>query len=446
MRVFPETGTFCVVLCHVSSCTFRTDKRSLCFISFFLLPLIFSLNIPLLCRILCKMQHCYNKKYFFLLFFISGLLFSPKNSLAESPIYGIDVLKGLEYEPLEWRRTAVFCNQSSLDKEGRHLLDVLNPSDQIVIPLIYIFNAPQWKGLSIPEETIWMDSTVIHYQQYPYLRFHIRDILSVDAILFDMQLSGIVDDPALTILQIAASLAQKHDLELIVCDRPPLTRVDTCQGPWHKGFELPYQYGLTSGELAHYFGTYFFPGLHLSIIPMDIRNRQDIPYLTSPYPVKVDTLLLHREQGKYIIGLSLLQATNLHIETTPENLWFGSPSADPFFLKAKLADIHPAFGNISIRTIKNDTTAFQILSLDKVKLPEFYKITACLRLMFILYPDQVLLDTQALARKTGSHEYGNLLISHAPLDHFQVYWEPEYRTFYERMKRTSLYKSETQKE
>ncbi|KUK93829.1 MAG: hypothetical protein XE04_0049 [Marinimicrobia bacterium 46_43] len=326
------------------------------------------------------------------------------------------------------------------------MLDVLNPSDQIAIPLIYIFNAPQWKGLSIPEETIWMDSTIIRYQQYPYFHFHIRDILSCDAILFDMQLSGIVDDPALSILQIAASLAQKHDLELIVCDRPPLARVDTCQGPWHEGFELPYQYGLTSGELAHYFGTYFFPGLRLSIIPMDIRNRQDIPHLTSPYPVKVDTLLLNSEQGKYVIGLSLLQATNLYIETTRENLWFGSPSADPFFLKAKLSDIHPAFGNISIRTVRNDTNAFQILSLDKVKLPEFYKITACLRLMLILYPDQVFLDTQALARKTGSHEYGELLLSHTPLDHFQVYWEPEYRTFYERMKRISLYRSEAKKE
>jgi len=374
-------------------------------------------------------------------------LFSPKNTSAESPVsYGIDVLKDLEYEPLEWRRTAVFCNHSSLNRQGRHLLDVLNPSDQIAIPLIYIFNAPQWKGLSIPEETIWMDSTIIRYQQYPYFHFHIRDILSCDAILFDMQLSGIVDDPALSILQIAASLAQKHDLELIVCDRPPLARVDTCQGPWHEGFELPYQYGLTSGELAHYFGTYFFPGLRLSIIPMDIRNRQDIPHLTSPYPVKVDTLLLNSEQGKYVIGLSLLQATNLYIETTRENLWFGSPSADPFFLKAKLSDIHPAFGHISIRTVRNDTNAFQILSLDKVKLPEFYKITACLRLMLILYPDQVFLDTQALARKTGSHEYGELLLSHTPLDHFQVYWEPEYRTFYERMKRISLYRSEAKKE
>ncbi|MGC9513190.1 MAG: exo-beta-N-acetylmuramidase NamZ domain-containing protein [Fidelibacterota bacterium] len=374
-------------------------------------------------------------------------MFSPKNTPAESHVsYGMDVLKKLEYEPLEWRRTAVFCNHSSLDRQGRHLLDVLNPTDTMVIPLIYIFNAPHWKGLSIPEETIWMDSAVIRYQQYPHLRFNIRDILSCDAILFDMQLSGVVDDPALSILQIAASLAQKHDLELIVCDRPPLTRVDTCQGPWHEGFELPYQYGLTSGELAHYFGTYFFPGLRLSVIPLDIRNRKDIPHFKSPYPVKVDTLLLHSEQGKYVIGLSLLQATNLYIETTPENLWFGSPSADPFFLKAKLADIHPAFGNISIRTVKNDTSAFQILSLDKVKLPEFYKITACLRLMLILYPDQILLDSQALARKTGNHEYGDLLLSHTPLDHFQVYWDPEYRTFYERMKRISLYRSDAMKE
>lgn len=425
----------------------RTDGCCVSFLSLFPFPLIFSLNIPLLYRILPEMQHPYYKALFFLLLFVSGVLFSPKNTPAESPVsYGIDVLKKLEYEPLEWRRTAVFCNHSSLDRQGRHLLDVLNPSDTMAIPLIYIFNAPHWKGLSIPEETIWMDSTVIRYQQYPHLRFNIRDILSCDAILFDMQLSGVVDDPALSILQIAASLAQKHDLELIVCDRPPLTRLDTCQGPWHEGFELPYQYGLTSGELAHYFGTYFFPGLRLSVIPLDIRNRQDIPRFISPYPVKVDTLLLNSEQGKYATGLSLLQATNLYIETTPENVWFGSPSADPFFLKAKLADIHPAFGNISIRTVKNDTSAFQILSLDKVKLPEFYKITACLRLMLILYPDQILLDTQALARKTGSHEYGELLLRHTPLDHFQVYWDPEYRTFYERMKRISLYRSDAMKE
>lgn len=405
------------------------------------------MNIPFLCCILPKMQHNHHKVFFSLLLVVSISLFFPKDIPAESPVsYGIDVLKKLEYEPLEWRRTAVFCNHGSLDRQGRHLLDILKPSDQIAIPLIYIFNAPQWKGLAIPEETIWMDSSIIRYQQYPYLRFNIRDILSCDAILFDMQLSGIVDDPALSILQVAASLAQQHDLELIVCDRPPLTRADTCQGPWHDGFELPYQYGLTSGEVAHYFGTYFFPGLRLSIIPLDIRNRVEIPYIETAYPVKVDSLLLHGEQGKYITGLSLLQATNLYIEADKDNLWFGSPSADPFFLKAKLADIHPAFGAISIRTVRNDTSAFQILSLNNVKLPEFYRITACLRLMIILYPDQVLLDTKALARKTGSHEYGDLLLNHAPLDHFNVYWEPEYRTFYERLNLINLYGSDEKRE
>ncbi len=152
-----------------------------------------------------------------------------------------------------------------------------------------------------------------------------------------------------------------------------------------------------------------------------------------------DTLLRYPEQGKYVTSLSLLQATNLYIEASRENLWFGSPSADPFFLKAKLADIHPAFGAIMIRTVQADTSVFQILSLDKVQLPEFYKTTACLRLLLILYPKQIILDTESLARKTGSHDYGDMLLQHKPLVHFDAYWEPEYRTFYERRDSLLLY-------
>ncbi len=223
---------------------------------------IFSLNIPFLWCILPKMYKHQRNIFIITLILISSLFYPGKESFAsvKDRLYGIDVLKLLDFEPLEWKRTAVFCNHSSLNNRNKHLLDILLSSDKLQIPLIYIFNAPDWKGLTLPEETIWMDSSQIRYQNYPCLTFKTLDLLSCDAILFDMQLKGTVDDPALSILQVAASLAQRHDLELIVSDRPPLSRADTCQGPWHKGFELPYQHGLTNGELALYFGTYFFPG------------------------------------------------------------------------------------------------------------------------------------------------------------------------------------------
>lgn len=354
-------------------------------------------------------------------------------------LYGIDVLKKLDFEPLEWKRTAVFCNQSSVNHQNLHTLDILNATKKNRIPLIYLFKAPEWTDLEGTDEFIFHDTVRVRRLNYPLLRFKTLDLLSCDAILFDMQLSGTTDDPAVPVLQIAAFLAKNYDLELIVCDRPPLSRADTCQGPWHPGFELPYQYGLTSGELAAYFGRYFFPGLRLTIIPMKHWQRHQTAADNSHYPVVVDTLIDHPARGKHLLSLNLLRATNLHIKTDDKALWLGSPSADPFFLKAKLSDIHPAFGAIHIRTIQSDTLTFQMLTLDPVPLPEFYKITACLRLMLILYPQQITLQTGELSRRTGSPDYGEMLLEHRPLDHFNVYWEPGYRTFYERRENVLIY-------
>jgi hypothetical protein len=354
-------------------------------------------------------------------------------------LYGIDVLKSLHFEPLEWKRAAVFCNQSSLDTGGTHLLDMLHASDIPRIPLIYIFDAPEWEGMTKPDELIWHDSTRIRQLSYPLLRFQTLDLLSCDAIVFDMQLSGTLDDPGVSLLQIATSLATRHDLELIVCDRPPMTRADTCQGPWHPGFELPYQYGLTSGELAAYFGRYFFPGLRLSVIPLQNWQRHHTASYNKHYPVCPDTLIHDPGQSKYLVSLSLLKATNLYFETDKNNLWFGSPSADPFFIKAKLSDIDPAFGNIQIKTARVDTLPFQVLSLDHVPLPDFYRSTAALRLMLILYPQQVFINTDKLLQQTGSEAYGQMLLEHKPLEHFKVYWDPGYRTFFERREQILLY-------
>ncbi len=343
--------------------------------------------------------------------------------------FGIDVLKDAGFEPLEWKRTAVMCNQTSVNAEGKHILDLINASPVARIPFVYYMEAPVWKKSSLVNNMVFSDSTALRILTYPELVFSTIDILSIDALLFDMQLTGTVDDPGLSMLQVAASLALRYDLELIITDRPPMSVSEGFEGPWHPGFELPYRHGMTNGELGIYFGTHFFPGLRLTIIPLKQWKRSYSSADADYYKTPVDTVIYHPLQGAHILERNILRATNLWVDKNPEQLWFGSPSADPFFIKAKLSDIDPEYGNIRIKSVHSDSVTFSVLSLDQVQLTPFCKISAALRLLMILYPGQITINFDTLQFMTGSPDYGLLLKEHRPLNHIMNYWNSEYREF-----------------
>jgi|GEM_PF-4270330 len=377
--------------------------------------------------------------FLLILLFVSSLSLYASDKRDYHIRFGIDVLRDIHFEPLEWKRTAVMCNQTSLNAEGRHILDILNSSPVTRIPFVYYMEAPVWKKHSLVANIVLSDSMVMRILTYPEVSFNTLDLLSIDALLFDIQLTGTVDDPGLSMLQVAASLAARYDLELIITDRPPMSVSDGFEGPWHPGFELPYRHGMTNGELAIYFGTHFFPGLRLTVIPLKQWRRSYSSADADYYKTPVDSVIYHPLQGAHILERNILRATNLWIDKDPEQLWFGSPSADPYFIKAKLSDIDPAFGKIQIKTIQTDSITFSLLSLDPVQLPPFYKLSAAMRLLLILYPGQVTLNFKELQFNTGSPDYGLLLKENRPLNHFINYWNPEYREFESRRNKILIY-------
>ena len=100
----------------------------------------------------------------FLLFLIliSTLSLYATDNRAYHIRFGIDVLRDIQFEPLEWKRTAVMCNQTSLNAEGIHILDILNTSPDIRIPFVYYIEASVWKNHSLVDNMILSDLSLIH--------------------------------------------------------------------------------------------------------------------------------------------------------------------------------------------------------------------------------------------------------------------------------------------
>lgn len=99
---------------------------------------------------------------------------------------------------------------------------------------------------------------------------------NLDAVIFDIQCTGVRPYTYQTSLFYLMEEAAKHNIEVIVFDRPNPINGLTVDGPmmeekWRSfiGYiNVPYCHGMTIGELAHFFNEEYKIGCKLKVIPM----------------------------------------------------------------------------------------------------------------------------------------------------------------------------------
>jgi uncharacterized protein YbbC (DUF1343 family) len=264
---------------------------------------------------------------------MTAILISPflLFSLVFSSMTGISRVKtGLEnlienhLDLIQGKRLGVLANQTSVDSQGRHLVDLLSEHSQIVTVLF----GPEHGFMGDVEDAAKIGDAVYQdirlYSLYgEYLTPTPKMLKDVDVLVYDIQDVGVKFYTFISNLFLVMHAAKRDGIPIIVLDRPNPINAKIVSGaitnPAFSSFvgvvPLPIRYGMTVGEIAELFNTETFGGFSLSVdltvIPMTGYTRSmwydetGIPWIVpSPNMSSLDTAVIYP-------GMCLMEGTNL---------------------------------------------------------------------------------------------------------------------------------------
>jgi uncharacterized protein YbbC (DUF1343 family) len=263
-------------------------------------------------------------------------------------LLGSDVL--FDRQLLRGRTIGLVCNPASIDGQFRHVIDRAEAAGVKIGALF----GPQHGFRSDVQENM-IESThatdcrrkIRVYSLYSETREPTSEMLAgLDALVIDLQDVGTRIYTYIYTMANCMRAARRHDLPVVVCDRPNPIGGVAVEGPMlETGFEsfvgqfpIPMRHGMTIGELARLFNEAFGIGAKLEVVKMP-RGRagrtatsSGLPWvLPSPNIPTVESCIVYP-------GTVLLEGTNISEgrgTTRPFDL-VGAPWADAESISAEL--------------------------------------------------------------------------------------------------------------
>lgn len=259
---------------------------------------------------------------------------------------GIDLLLNEEYaELLKGKKIGLVTNHTAVNSKLETTVDILKRHAKAKGFTLAALFAPE-HGINgaayaceFIEEDQDPDGIPIYSLHGKTQRPTEQMLKSLDLLIYDIQDIGSRTYTYITTLFYVMEEATKHDLPVIVLDRPnPITGL-LIDGPlmedkWRSSIgyiNVPYCHGMTTGELARFFNGEYRIGCKLTVIPMKGWQRrmtfQDtgLPWIpTSPYIPESSTAFFYPTTG--ILGE--LQLVNIGIGYTLPFKIVGAPWID----------------------------------------------------------------------------------------------------------------------
>ena len=267
-----------------------------------------------------------NRKFFWKTFLIIPLIFFSTCQFQDTQIQfkiGLENLLENHLDLIEGKKLGIIANQTSLDAQGRHIVNLVSEHAQITT----LFG-PEHGFYGNIEDGAAIDDS-IHtqiklYSLYGEYLTPTQDMLKdVDVLLYDIQDVGVKFYTFVSNLFLAMTAARQQDIPIIVLDRPNPITASRIEGaitlPVYSSFvgvmPLPIRYGMTVGELADLFNGESYGGFainaDLTVVEMTGYKRNmwydetDFPWTaTSPNMTTLDTAILYP-------GMCLMEGTNL---------------------------------------------------------------------------------------------------------------------------------------
>ncbi|MCF7823770.1 MAG: DUF1343 domain-containing protein [Candidatus Marinimicrobia bacterium] len=186
---------------------------------------------------------------------------------------GLDVLEKMNYEPLVGKTVGVITNHTAVNKQGIHLVDLLDAASDVTVGAIFApehgFRGDYQGGDDIPGGVDSKTGASI-YSLYGDSREPSKEMMSgLDVLVFDIQDVGARFYTYISTMGYVLEAGAKYKIPVMILDRPnPLGR-EVGGKVLDEGFEsfvgrykIPIRYGLTMGELARMIiGEHLIPDL-----------------------------------------------------------------------------------------------------------------------------------------------------------------------------------------
>lgn len=230
----------------------------------------------------------------------------------------------LASKTLQGQRIGLVCNPASATGEFHHIADLMARSHEFCLAAIFGpqhgFHADVQDNMIESPHTRHSRHEVPIYSLYSETREPTPEMLEgIDVLVVDLQEVGVRIYTFIATMAACLRAARRHDIPIVVCDRPNPIGGTTIEGPMlFHGFEsfvgplpIPMRHGMTMGELAWLFNDQFGIGANLTIAPMEAWARPmywpdtGLPWLMpSPNMPTFDTAVVYP-------GMVLLEGTNV---------------------------------------------------------------------------------------------------------------------------------------
>jgi uncharacterized protein YbbC (DUF1343 family)/CubicO group peptidase (beta-lactamase class C family) len=268
---------------------------------------------------------------------------------------GLEVLTAEGFARLAGRKVGVVCNHTALDRQGRHIVDLMQESGKVTLvslfgpehsirgdidasaddskdaktglPVISLYN------LKLPKEK--------RYRPTP------EQLAGIDTLVYDIQDIGARYYTYIATLGYCMEEAAKLGIKVVVLDRPnpiggelvegPLLQEDL-SGVFTAYHTMPITHGMTVGELAQMFNTERKIGATLEVVKMKGWGRK-VAYDQTGLPWVNPSPNIRSMRATYLYpGVGFLESLPISVgrgTDTPFEI-LGAPYIDPLALHANL--------------------------------------------------------------------------------------------------------------
>lgn len=390
---------------------------------------------------------------------------------AERVESGVDVLVAQAFEPLYGKRVGLITNQTGIDRNGRHLVDLLWEAEGVRLTTLF---GPEHGIRGRADEKIPHgkdpETGLPIYSLYSDTRKPTAEMLAdVDVLVFDIQDIGTRFYTYISTMSLAMEAAAEQGVGFVVLDRPNPIGGDTVEGPVldlrFRSFvgrhPIALRHGMTVGELATMFNDqgWLEGGVRADLTVVKMRGWQrtmffeetGLPWVRpSPNMPTVDAAILYP-------GVALLEGTNFSEgrgTTLPFEL-VGAPWIESDRLIARLTEYGmPGISFKDTTFTPVDMPGFrmdpkfegQLCQAVRFRLTDrsaFQSVTFGVQLLCALqelYPDHFVMREGAMARLAGVDWLRNWILQGRRPQEIVANWQPGLAEFKELRKKYLLYR------
>lgn len=252
---------------------------------------------------------------------------------------GLDVLESQKFAPLWGKRIGVIVNRTSVDRQGKNLVDLLIDTPGVTLAAIFSpehgFSGTEEHGRPVNDGT-YRDTGVPIFSLYGKNQRPTPEALDrIDALVFDLQDVGTRFYTYITTLGYALEEAARADKEFIVLDRPNPLGGAAVEGlvlstevrHFTAYYSIPVRHGLTVGELAQWHDAHAGLNARLMVIPVKgwrrsmLWDETGLPWVPPSPNIKTPRAAL------LYCGVGAFESTNVSVgrgTATPFEV-FGAP-------------------------------------------------------------------------------------------------------------------------